>query len=57
MEKHKKAMEKPGFPLNLSPCLPKKNERKRRLPRIGFEFEPMLEDNQTCVIVREDSNS
>ncbi|KAF8115107.1 hypothetical protein N665_0030s0142 [Sinapis alba] len=31
------ALEKPGLALNLSPCLPETNERKRRFPRIGLE--------------------
>lgn len=64
MEKRQKTMvsfvsqvlEKPGLALNLSPCLPETNERKRRFPRIGFE--PMLEDNhQTCVVVREEGST
>lgn len=65
MEKRQKTMvsfvsqvlEKPGLALNLSPCLPETNERKRRFPRIGFE--PMLEENhQTCVaVVREEGST
>ena len=43
-------METPELALNLSPCLPDTNERKRRLPR-------MLEDNQTCVVVREEGST
>ncbi|KAG5413416.1 hypothetical protein IGI04_000983 [Brassica rapa subsp. trilocularis] len=44
-------METPELALNLSPCLPETNERKRRLPRIGFE------DNQTCVVMREEGST
>ncbi|CAF2069743.1 hypothetical protein Bca4012_087376 [Brassica carinata] len=43
-------METPELALNLSPCLPDTNERKRRLPR-------MLEDNRTCVVVREEGST
>ncbi|KAH0941336.1 hypothetical protein HID58_000973, partial [Brassica napus] len=43
-------METPELALNLSPCLPETNERKRRLPR-------MLEDNQACVVVREEGST
>lgn len=66
MEKRQKTMvsfvsqvlEKPGLALNLSPCVPETNERKRRFPRIGFfPDEPMLEDNQTCVVVREEGST
>lgn len=66
MEKRQKTMvsfvsqvlEKPGLALNLSPCLPETNERKRRLPRIGYlPDEPMLEENQTCVVVREEDST
>ncbi|KAG2243539.1 hypothetical protein Bca52824_094613 [Brassica carinata] len=60
MEKRQKTMdsyvsqvlEKPELALNLSPCLPERNERKRRLPRIGF-----AQDNQTCVVVREEGST
>ncbi|KAL0727544.1 hypothetical protein Bca4012_023637 [Brassica carinata] len=60
MEKRQKTMdsyvsqvlEKPELALNLSPCLPDRNERKRRLPRIGF-----AQDNQTCVVVREEGST
>ncbi|CAH8345643.1 unnamed protein product [Eruca vesicaria subsp. sativa] len=44
------ALDKPDLALNLSPCLPETNERKRRLPR-------MLEDNQTSVVVREEGST
>ncbi|CAD5328383.1 unnamed protein product [Arabidopsis thaliana] len=66
MEKRQKTMvsfvsqvlEKPGLALNLSPCLPETNERKRRFPRIEFfPDEPMLEENQTCVVVREEGST
>ncbi|KAL1224765.1 Heat stress transcription factor A-4a [Cardamine amara subsp. amara] len=66
MEKRQKTMvsfvsqvlEKPGLALNLSPCLPEANERKRRFPRIEFlPDEPMLEENQACVDVREDGTT
>lgn len=66
MEKRQKTMvsfvsqvlEKPGLALNLSPCLPEANERKRRFPRLGFlPDESMLEENQTCVVVREDGST
>ncbi|KAJ0236896.1 Heat stress transcription factor A-4a [Hirschfeldia incana] len=60
MEKRQKTMdsyvsqviETPELALNLSPCLPETNERKRRLPRIGFE-----QDSQTCVVVREEGST
>ncbi|CAH2078590.1 unnamed protein product [Thlaspi arvense] len=63
MEKRQKTMvsfvsqvlEKPGLALNLSPSFPETNERKRRFPRIGLE--PMLEENQTCVAVREEGST
>ncbi|KAL0873831.1 hypothetical protein Bca101_023536 [Brassica carinata] len=45
-------MEKPELALNLSPCLPERNERKRRLPRIGFE-----QDDQTCIVVGEEGST
>ncbi|KAG7546982.1 Heat shock factor (HSF)-type DNA-binding [Arabidopsis suecica] len=66
MEKRQKTMvsfvsqvlEKPGLALNLSPCVPETNERKRRFPRIGFfPDEPMLEENQPCVVVREEGST
>lgn len=66
MEKRQKTMvsfvsqvlEKPGLALNLSPCVPETNERKRRFPRIEFfPDEPMLEENQTCVVVREEGST
>ncbi|KAF3512481.1 hypothetical protein F2Q69_00009359 [Brassica cretica] len=65
MEKRKKTMvsyvsqvlEKPGLALIFSQCacLPKTSERKIRLPRIVFE--PMLEDDQTSIVVREDGST
>jgi len=66
MEKRQKTMvsfvsqvlEKPGLALNLSPCVPETNERKRRFPRIEFfPDEPMLEENKTCVVVREEGST
>lgn len=37
-------------------CVSTRNEREeKKLPRIGFE--PMLEDNQTCIVFREDGSS
>ncbi|VVB12533.1 unnamed protein product [Arabis nemorensis] len=66
MEKRQKTMvsfvsqvlEKPGLALNLSPCLPETNERKRRFPRIGFEPMMLEENQQTCVVaVREEGST
>ncbi|KAG2238331.1 hypothetical protein Bca52824_092429 [Brassica carinata] len=49
-------LEKPELALNLSPCLPEANERKRRFPRVGLET--MLEENhQTCGAVREEGST
>ncbi|CAH8360583.1 unnamed protein product [Eruca vesicaria subsp. sativa] len=64
MEKRQKTMvssvsqvlEKPELALNLSPCLPEKNERKRRFPRAALET--MLEENhQTSGVVREEGST
>ncbi|XP_018485002.1 heat stress transcription factor A-4a [Raphanus sativus] len=41
-------LEKPELALNLSPCLPETNERKRRFPRVGLE---------TCGVVREEGST
>ncbi|KAL0890089.1 hypothetical protein Bca101_014072 [Brassica carinata] len=50
-------LEKPELALNLSPCLPERNERKRRFPR-AVGLETMLEENhQKCGAVREDGST
>ncbi|KAG2260989.1 hypothetical protein Bca52824_068068 [Brassica carinata] len=50
-------LEKPELALNLSPCLPERNERKRRFPR-AVGSETMLEEHhQKCGAVREDGST
>ncbi|CAN8274569.1 unnamed protein product [Cochlearia groenlandica] len=45
------ALDKPELALNLSPCIPEKNDRKRRLHSIGFEA------NQPCIVVDREKGS